>query len=98
MMKNLSKHIEKALEETRLDEYLMALLRVVPWDDLMLAFSNICVFKANNKDIKQDGKEYRILMERGLHFHGAIIDKKTATVQKRKIKKEIENANKTAEN
>ncbi len=86
-MKNLDKHIGKALEEHRLDEFLNALIKNVPWDDLMLAFANVCVSKANSNTIKRDSKDYKAWMKRGYTFHDTIVDGRTASVQKRVMKK-----------
>lgn len=86
-MKNLNKHVAKVLEEHRLDEYLEALIVSVPWDDLMLAFANVCVFKANT--LPKDSKEYKAWFKRAYVFHNTIIDGRKATVQKRKVKKEL---------
>jgi hypothetical protein len=86
-MKNLDKHIAKVIEEHRLDHYLEGIIKVIPWDDLMMAFANVCVFKANSKDIKRDSKEYKAWMKRAYTFHDTIIDARTASVQKRKLKK-----------
>jgi hypothetical protein len=86
-MKNIVKHIAEVLEEHRLDEYVQHLVNLVSWDDLMLTFSNICIFTANKKDSKRKNKEYKKWFKLGLMFHEAIIDSKTASVQKRKLKK-----------
>jgi len=91
-MKNLEKHIAKVLEEHRLDEYLSQMIKAVPWDDLMMAFANVCVFTANGRDVKRDSKEYKAWMKRASTFHDTIIDARTASVQRRKLKKLTNNA------
>jgi hypothetical protein len=83
----LNKQIAKVLEEHRLDNYLEALIGNVPWDDLMLAFANVCVFKANA--CTRDGKEYKAWFKRAQTFHKTIEDGRKATVQKRKVNKEL---------
>jgi hypothetical protein len=94
-MKNLNKHVGKVLEEHRLDHYLQAMIDNVPWDDLMLAFANVCVTYANRT--KRDGKEYKQWFKRAYNFHDTIIDGRKATVQKRKVKKELESVDKDTE-
>ena len=86
-MKNLEKHMAKVLGEHRLDEYLQNLIKTVPWDDLMLAFANVCVFNANSRNVKRDSKEYKSWIKRAKVFHESIINLRTASVQKRKLKK-----------
>lgn len=86
-MKNIAKHIAEILEEHRIDEYLQQLTNLVSWDDLMLAFSNICIFTATKKDPRRKSKEYKEWFKRGTMFHEAIFDSKTASVLKRKLKK-----------
>jgi hypothetical protein len=95
-MKNLNKHVGKVLEEHRLDHYIKTLIDHVPWDDLMLAFSNVCVYHANDHT-KQDSKEYKAWYKRAYIFHKCITDGRKATVQKRKVKKVLDGTNTTAE-
>ena len=82
-MKNLNKYIGKALEENRVDEVVTAFVSHLPWDDVMLAFANVCVYQANK--FKQDSKDYRTWMKRGRVYYDTITDKRKATVQKRQL-------------
>ena len=89
-MKKLNSYVAKMLEEHRLDHCLEAMVQAVPWDDLMLALSNVCVASANTA-LKTSDKEYEAWMRRAYGFHGAILDKKTASINKREIKKVFKN-------
>lgn len=91
--KKLERHIVKLLEEHRLDSIISEIQKHVPLDDLLLAFSNFCVFSAMDEEKRRDRtncKEYREWMKRARIFYDAIKDGRKATVLKRKINIEIE--------
>lgn len=86
--KKLERHMVKLIEEHRLDTIVCELQKHVPFDDLLLAFSNFCVNTAMDEEKRLDRtncKEYREWMRRAKIFHDAIKDGRKATVLKRKI-------------
>lgn len=88
-MKNkIEDQVIEAIEENRLDAYLQYIVNVVSWDDLMMALANICIFRANKVDARRKSKEYKAWVKRASVLHDAIVDARTASVQKRKLKKQ----------
>lgn len=89
MKKKIENQIIEAIEENRLDTYLQYIVDVVSWDDLMMALANICVFTANKSDPRHKSKEYKNWMKRASVLHDVITDARTASVEKRKLKKKL---------
>lgn len=91
--KKLERHLAKMLEEYRLDTIIDILQRLVPLDDLLISFSNVCVFTAIDEEKKRERtncKEYREWMARSRIFHDAIKDGRKASPLARKIRLEDE--------
>lgn len=92
-MKTLEQQLAKLVEDNRLDTIVSSLQNLVGFDDLLLAFSNHCVFKAMDEEKLKDRvncKEYREWMARAEIFYNAIKDGRKATVLKRKLQIEPE--------
>lgn len=86
--KKLEKQLAHLLEEHRLDSIIGMLQTLIPLDDLLLAFSNFCVYTAMDEEKRRDRtncKEYREWMARAKIFYEAIKDGRKATALKRKI-------------
>lgn len=99
-MKKLEKQLVKLMEEYRLDTIVGALQRLVPFDDLLISFSNVCVYAAMDEEKRRDRtncKEYREWMARGQIFHNAIKDGRKASPLARKIRLEEEKRKDTPE-
>ncbi len=91
--KTLEEQLVTLVEENRLDSIIKGLEGILPFDDLLLAFSNFCVCRAMDEEKLKDRvncKEYREWMERAEIFYKAIKDGRKATVLKRKIQTENE--------
>lgn len=100
-VKKLEKQLAKLMEEYRLDTIVDVLQRLVPFDDLLISFSNVCVYTAMDEEKKRDRtncKEYREWMARCKIFHDAIKDGRKASPLARKIRLEEEKRKDTLEN
>ena len=67
----LDKVIQRLLEKNTLDSFIATLAKVVSWDQLMLAFSNQCVYRGNPYH-KSDKKLYKEWMKKAKMFHDAM--------------------------
>jgi hypothetical protein len=86
--KKLERQLAKLLEEYRLDTVVETLKKLVPFDDLLISFSNACVYTAIDEEAKRERancKEYREWMARSRIFHDAIKDGRRASPLRRKI-------------
>lgn len=86
--KPIKESIEELLQDNRLDEILQCLINLNSWDDLLLAFSNVCVFAGNRE--KTENKTYKSWLKKAMLFHDAIDNLKKASVQAKRIRKEFQ--------
>jgi len=89
-MMKLEKQIGKILTNNRLDSTVEALMKTVPFDDLLLAFSNICVFQANREERKGgrgSKRRFNVWMLRARFFHKAIRGKGTVQPRPQQVRK-----------
>lgn len=81
----VNKLLSQLLENERLDFVLEGLLKFISWDDLMLAFSNLCVFEANKilKLEQKENKDFKSLMKKAKIFHDMMENQGTVFYKKK---------------